>query len=365
MNLERYNRQITIPSFGIEGQNKLNNARVLVVGCGGLGCPVLQYLTAAGIGTIGFIDGDIVSLSNLQRQVLYTIDDLNLPKALIAFERLQRINNEVKLLPYNKMLDNEMALSVFPDYDIIVDCTDNFATRYLINDACVLLKKPLVYGAIYQFEGQVAIFGVADQNGQTTNYRDIFATPPSPQQAPDCATAGVLGVLPGIIGTIQATEVIKLITDIGQPLSNKLLNYNALNHETMVLKISENTNANILIPKDEGQFLHTNYIFLCNPKDDNITVIDSLEFEKKILARNALIIDVREIGELPKPNFEHIQIPLSTFSNTTFCFDEMEIVLFCQLGKRSIQAAELLLKTFGNTKKIYSLEGGIIKYNAK
>ena len=229
---ERYQRQIILPEFGEEGQQKLLKAKVLVIGAGGLSCPVLQYLTAAGTGTIGIVDDDVVALNNLHRQVLYSVGDIGSSKAERARHILHQLNPEIKILPYNERLTVQNALILFDEFDIIIDGTDNFSTRYMINDACVLMNKPLVYGAISQFEGQVSVFNFRQtENEEAVNYRDIFPDPPKEGEVLNCAEAGVLGALPGIIGTMMANETIKLITGIGEPLANQLLTYNALNNQ--------------------------------------------------------------------------------------------------------------------------------------
>src|SRR5204862_3188744 len=213
---ERYQRQIILPGFREKGQRELLQTKVIVVGAGGLGCPALQYLTAAGVGTIGIIDDDVVSLNNLQRQVLYSVNDIGFSKAERAAITLRQLNTGIKIISYYERLTTQNALALFKEFDIIIDGTDNFSTRYMINDACVLLNKPLVYGAISQFEGQVSVF--RNKNEEDVNYRDIFPDPPKDGEVLNCAEAGVLGVLPGIIGTMMANETIKLITSIGEPL---------------------------------------------------------------------------------------------------------------------------------------------------
>lgn len=213
--LKRYSRHLLIPGLGIEGQQKLKAARVLVIGCGGLGSPILLYLAAAGVGTLGIVDGDRVDDSNLQRQIMYGSESVGKSKVEETQRRLESLNSFVKVNPYFENLTSQNALSIIELYDFVVDGSDNFPTRYLVNDACLLLNKPLVYGAIYRFEGQVAVFNY--HNGP--NYRDLFPAPPPPELAPNCAEAGVLGVLPGIIGCLQANEALKLITGIGEVLS--------------------------------------------------------------------------------------------------------------------------------------------------
>jgi len=258
----RYQRQITLQGFGIEAQEKLSNAKVLVIGAGGLGCPVLQYLVAAGVGTIGIVDKDQVALSNLNRQVLFGQNDVGQNKANIAAVKLAALNNLVKIETYQQNCDQAFAIEHFPNYDIIVDATDNFATRYLINDACVLLDKPFVFGAVSQFEGQVAVFNVM-KDGQALNYRDLFPVPPKEGEVLSCADGGVLGVLPGMIGVMQATEVIKLITGIGNVLANQMLTYNALTNANYIIQLVKHEDSSKYIPKSVDDFMKINYESLC------------------------------------------------------------------------------------------------------
>jgi adenylyltransferase/sulfurtransferase len=227
---KQYDRHLILDEIGVEGQLKLKQAKVLIVGAGGLGCPVLQYLTAAGVGTLGIIDDDVVTQSNLQRQILYTLDDVGLSKAETAAKRLSRLNPFIVFNVHNEKLTRENAVSLFQGYDIIVDGSDNFATRYLTNDAAVIAKKPLVYGAVFKFEGQVSVFNYFGSG----TYRCLYPSPPKPEEAPNCSQIGVLGVLPGIIGSLQANETIKIICGIGVVLSNKLLVFNVLTMHQML-----------------------------------------------------------------------------------------------------------------------------------
>ncbi len=220
----RYQRHLTLPGFGMQAQQKLKHARVLVVGAGGLGCPALQYLAAAGTGTLGIVDDDCVSLSNLQRQILYTEADIGMRKAETAAARLLAMNPNIDCQPHAVRLGPHNALDLIRDYDLVVDGSDNFATRYLVNDACVLAGKPFIHGAIQTYHGQASVLNY--QGGPT--YRCLFPEPPDPKDAPNCSETGVLGVLPGMIGTIQATEAIKVLTGIGEPLSGVLLLFDAL-----------------------------------------------------------------------------------------------------------------------------------------
>ena len=357
---ERYQRQIILKEFGEAGQQKLLQAKVLVIGAGGLGCPVLQYLTAAGVGTIGLVDDDTVALTNLHRQVLYSVNDLGLPKAERAASVLQGLNPEINIIPFNKRLTVENALDIIRSFDIIVDGTDNFSSRYMINDACVLLDKPLVYGAISQFEGQVAIFSCRKENDEkAVNYRDIFPQPPKEDEVLNCAEAGVLGVLPGIIGTMMANETIKLITGIGVPLINRLLTYNALNNQIYELELTAREETRSLIPANEVLFEQMDYEWLCASSSGSFE-IDGGAFDKLMENENIDVIDVRELDELPAVNeFYHQNIPLKQIAEFILAIKSDTVVVFCQSGKRSKQAAILLSGIFGETKKIYSLKGGI------
>ena len=235
----RYHRHLVLQDFGPENQIKLKQSKVLVVGAGGLGSPVLLYLAAAGVGTIGIVDFDNVDISNLQRQVLFTELDVGKNKAEAAAARLREKNSLVNYHPFPIQITSENALSMIRDYDLIVDGTDNFPTRYLLNDAAVLSDKPLVYGSILKFEGQVSVFNVRNEKGYSANYRDLFPVPPHPSSVPNCAEAGVLGILPGIIGSLQANESIKLLTGIGEPLINRLLIFDSLSLEQSIIQYQD------------------------------------------------------------------------------------------------------------------------------
>jgi adenylyltransferase/sulfurtransferase len=363
---ERYQRQILLKEFGEAAQEKLLQSKVLIIGAGGLGCPVLQYLAAAGVGTIGIVDDDTVSLSNLHRQVLYSMNDIGLPKAEVAAEKLNQVNPEIEIIPYNLRLTNHSALDIIERYDIVVDGTDNFSSRYMINDACVLLNKPLVYGAISQFEGQVAVFNCKSQlNERAVNYRDLFPYPPKENEVLNCAEAGVLGVLPGVIGCMQANETIKLITGIGEPLIDGLLTFNALTNQVYELKLAANKEGEKLIPKNKVAYLTTNYNWLCSSELDETLEINVERFNDLSVDSDVTIIDVREYGEQPSvTEFEHLKIPLPVLKEKRSLLRGGKIVLFCQTGKRSLQAAKMLTEIFGESKKIYSLKGGIVKWKA-
>lgn len=359
-NNQRYARHYSLNGFGTQGQEKLLAAKVLVIGAGGLGCPVLQYLAAAGVGTIGITDNDTVSLSNLQRQVLFTTQDIDKPKAEAATGRLRALNPEITITPINQCITTANALKIIAQYDVVVDCTDNFAARYLINDACVLLDKPLVFGAIFRYEGQVSVFNIVDAKGTKINYRDLFPTPPNPTEVQDCNEAGVLGVLPGIIGTLQATEVIKIITGIGEALAGKLLTFNLLNYQNFVFEISVNDSAKSLLPINEVSFKAMDYEWLCGSKVIGISELSSVEFSLEITKSDTIVIDVREIEEQPKAGFDCVSLPLSGLETALPEITESNIILFCQSGKRSLKAAQLFLDRYNSQKNISHLTGGIL-----
>jgi len=362
---ERYQRQIILKEFGEAGQEKLLQAKVLVIGAGGLGCPALQYLVAAGVGTIGIVDDDVVILNNLQRQVLYSVNDIGLSKAERAASILQQLNPDIKITAYNERLITQNALTIINAFDIIIDGTDNFSTRYMINDACVLVNKPLVFGAVSQYEGQLAIFNCkkkGKRSEETVNYRDVFPQPPKEGEVLNCADAGVLGVLPGIIGTMMANETIKLITGIGEPLINQMLTYNALTNQVYQLTLAARKETRSLIPEDKAEFLQTDYEWLCTSQGQELE-IDANTFDNIVGIGSIDIIDVREPGEMPVINeFSHIKIPLARLTESISLIKSDTVVAFCQSGKRSLQAAKILSGIFGEAKKIYSLRGGIVQW---
>jgi adenylyltransferase/sulfurtransferase len=360
---ERYRRQILLREFGEESQDKLFAARILVVGAGGLGCPALQYLAAAGTGTIGVIDFDIVELSNLQRQILYTVDDLGEYKVNAVRQKLKAMNPMLEIKTYNSRLDTKNALSIISDYDLVIDGSDNFSTRYLINDACVLLNKPFVYGAVLRFEGQVAVFNLLDSStGLKINYRDLFPEPPDPSSTMSCNEVGVLGVLPGLIGTMQATEALKIITGIGKPLCNKLISYNALTNTFFEFSISINEKSKELVPTDESKFLNYDYDWFCSASSA-IHEVSVLKFDEIRTMDDISIIDVREENELPAVDeFTCRKIPLREFEAVASDLPiEREILIFCQSGIRSLIAVKLLREKHPGCRA-YSLTGGILAW---
>ena len=333
---KQYNRHLILDKIGEKGQLKLKKAKVLVIGAGGLGCPVLQYLTAAGVGTIGIIDDDVVDQSNLQRQILYTIDDIGFSKALTASKRLRKLNPFVKFEVYQKKLTRENAITLFEQYDIIVDGSDNFSTRYLTNDASVITKKPLVYGAIFKFEGQVSVFNY----NESGSYRCLYPIPPKPNESPNCSEIGVLGVLPGIIGSLQANEVIKMICEIGEVLTNKVLIYDTLTMRQLTLKFEKSEYANI-------SKLEEDYDFFCGIQSiENEITLD--EVEKNIESYN--LLDVREEYEHEDYNIGGKNIPLSELDDRLKEVDTQKpIVVYCASGIRSKKAIDILKE---NDKKI-------------
>jgi adenylyltransferase/sulfurtransferase len=358
---DRYQRQVILKNFGAEGQQKLLQAKVLMIGAGGLGCPALQYLAAAGIGTIGIVDDDIVDLSNLQRQVLYSVKDIGLCKAKRAAEILSDLNPGITLISYPERLTATNAFSIVEAFDIIIDGTDNFPSRYMINDLCVLLDKVLVYGAVSQYEGQVAVFNKNINGSRSANYRDIFAVPPGENEVLNCSEGGVLGVLPGIIGTMQANETIKLITGIGDPLINKLLTYNSLNNLVYELEIHASEETHSMIPANRAAFESTPYGELCSAGANSFE-IDLSFFNQLISSGNVDVIDIREPGETPViDEFDHHRIPLPQLDKLA-SIQSGTIVLVCQTGKRSLQACGQLKNSFGSSKNIYSLRGGIVHW---
>jgi sulfur-carrier protein adenylyltransferase/sulfurtransferase len=341
----RYNKQIILPEIGVAGQEKLCAAKVLVIGAGGLGCPVLQYLTAAGVGTIGVVDGDKVDISNLQRQVLYSEAEIGQLKVTVAERKLNALNPNVKISTYPAFINSNNALDIMEGYDIIVDGSDNFATRYLINDACVILDKPLVSGAIYKFEGQVSVLNY--NNGPT--YRCIFPEPPKEGESPNCADIGVIATLPGIVGTIQANEVIKIITGIGSVLSGKLLVIDTLTMETRTFNFKLNK-ANKLIKQLQDL-----------PEYCEVSA-GTIEYDElKQLLRsgdNVSLVDVRETEEHEMGNIGGINIPLSQFESGCGQLDPRNtVILYCASGVRSNNAAKQLIQK--GFKHVLNLKNGI------
>jgi len=355
--LRRYARHLALPEFGRAGQEKAKQARVLVVGAGGLGSPVLLYLAAAGIGRIGIVDFDRVDETNLQRQVLYTMDDIGQPKAVVARRKLLALNPFIEVEVYEEQLTSGNALRIISKYDIVADGTDNFPTRYLVNDACVLAGKVNVYASIFRFEGQVSVFNFRYEDGSRgPNYRDLFPAPPPPDLVPNCAEGGVLGVLPGIIGSMQATEVIKIAAGTGEPLAGKLFLFDASSFTSRILKVRKNPDLVIEKLIDYEQF--------CAPRPEapvpSITVRelkrmmdDGVDFQ---------LIDVREPYEYEIANLGGLLLsPAGISAAESRISRDKQVVLHCRSGKRSADAIRQLQQLYG-FDNLYNLEGGILAW---
>nr|WP_228692300.1 molybdopterin-synthase adenylyltransferase MoeB [Lunatimonas sp.] len=363
--LARYNRHIIIPEFGMEGQICLKKAKVLVIGSGGLGSPLLLYLAAAGVGNIGIIDFDTVDDSNLHRQVLFGVSEVGKPKVEAAKERLEAINPYINIEVFNEQFCSKNALELVSRYDVVADGTDNFPTRYLVNDACVLAGKTNVYASIFQFEGQVTVFNYRDKNGVLgPNYRDLYDSPPPPGLVPNCAEGGVLGVLPGIIGSLQALEVIKVITGVGEPLSGKLFTFDALSFTSRLFKITRK-DTNPLNGKTPTQFKLIDYEQFCGVSavERKVKEIDVEQFiEWRASGEDFQLIDVREIEEFEDVNMGGELIPLQTIlDNTNRISREKKVVIHCKMGGRSAKAIRELEDKFSYTN-LYNLKGGIIEF---
>ncbi|HTH56744.1 MAG TPA: molybdopterin-synthase adenylyltransferase MoeB [Cyclobacteriaceae bacterium] len=363
--LSRYNRHIIIPEFGLSAQRKLKAAKVLVIGSGGLGSPSLLYMAAAGVGTIGIVDYDVVEDSNLHRQILFGIEVVGLPKVEAAMHRLQNLNPHIIIKIYNTKLTSQNAMSIMKEYDVVADGTDNFSTRYLVNDACVLLGKPNVYASIFQFDGQVTVFNYCNALGERgPNYRDLFSSPPPPGLVPSCAEGGVLGVLPGIIGSMQALEVIKVITGVGEPLSGRLFAFDALTFESKTFNIKRNPD-NPLNGKNPTINELGDYDQFCNIQTDEkaIKEITAKElYEWQTRGDDFQLIDVRNLSEYEIVNIGGLLIPLSSISTRAMEISRnKKVVIHCKSGGRSARAIRELEEKFG-FQNLYNLKGGILAY---
>lgn len=357
----RYGRQITLPEIGSEGQGKLRSASVLVVGAGGLGCPALLYLAATGIGKIGIVDGDRVELSNLHRQVLYSEEDVGELKSEIASRKLKNRNSDVKVTSHNFWLSNDNVMETLAGYDIVIDGTDNFPTRYLINDACIFMEKPFVYGSVYRFEGQLSLFNYAQHDGERgPNYRDLFPETPPAELVPDCSEAGVMGVLPGIIGTMQANEVIKWITGMDGLLSGKLLIYDAVQCESQVISIPKRID-NPVTGENPSLTRLIDYEQFCNPvKSDGVNEISTKELKNWIKAGTDFrLIDVRQPEEFEISNLGGELIPLEQIDHFAEGIrTDQPVVFYCRTGRRSSEAIRKL-NTHEKFNNLYNLKGGM------
>ncbi len=360
----RYSRHLIMPEVGMEGQLKLKQAKVLCIGAGGLGSPLALYLAAAGLGKLGMVDFDVVDFTNLQRQVIHDTNDVGRPKLASARETIADINPNVEVVGYETRLTSENALEIFKNYDVVADGTDNFPTRYLVNDACVLLGKPNVYGSIFRFEGQASVFYA--QQGPC--YRCLYPEPPPPGLVPSCAEGGVLGVLPGIIGSIQALETIKLILGYGQPLIGRLLLFDALNMKFRELKLRKNPDCPVCGAHPTVTKL-IDYDQFCGIRGEEhveptkVPEITAVEVKKMMDERKPFVlIDVREPHE-----FQICRIPGSTLiplGEVPRRMHELnsadEIVVHCRSGQRSAKAVEFLMKA--GFRKIHNLKGGVLAW---
>jgi adenylyltransferase/sulfurtransferase len=371
--VKRYSRHLIMPEVGVEGQEKLKKGSVLCIGAGGLGSPAALYLAAAGVGTIGIVDFDVVDFSNLQRQVIHGTPDVGRSKLASAKDRLFALNPHVKVETYETALSSKNALELFKPYDVILDGTDNFPTRYLVNDACVIVGKPNTYGSIFRFEGQASVF--ATKNGPC--YRCLYPEPPPPGLVPSCAEGGVLGVLPGVIGTIQATEAVKLIMGIGEPLIGRFLIYDALRMKFRELKLKKDpdcpvcgTNPTVRELIDYEQFCgvapSAPEASVTAASETNETETTVAELKEKIDAKDDFfLLDVREpneyqIGRIPGSTL----IPLGEVPQRVNEIPrDKEIIVHCKMGGRSAKAAAFLRQQ--GFKSVKNLKGGILDWSDK
>ena len=352
MNAMRYQRQISLKDIGHEGQQKLAHAKVLVVGAGGLGLPVLQYLNAMGVGTLGIVEQDEIELSNLHRQILYEEKDVGKAKLKVCMHRLEAQNSNTRLIGHDSFLVRDNALEIISDYDLVVDATDNFPSRYLINDACVILKKAVVYGALHGFEAQISVFNYKE--GPT--YRCLYPEMPAAHEIPDCNTHGVMGVIPGIVGNLQALEVVKIICGIGKTLSGKLLIYDGLNTSFVTINfpaLKENHNISKL---QEHYGWHN-----CNKEAQ----ISAEEFQKLLQSKGKIqLVDVRQPEEFASGHIEEaLNIPLSELESRIYELDaSVNTYLICQSGQRSAMAQQELLDLLPECPT-FNITGGMDKYS--
>lgn len=361
----RYSRHLIMPEVGMEGQLKLKQAKVLLIGTGGLGAPLGLYLAAAGVGHLGLVDFDVVDFTNLQRQVTFGSGDVGKAKTEAARARLSSLNPDIQIDTFETKLTSENALELFKDFDIIVDGTDNFPTRYLVNDACILLGKPNVYGSIFRFEGQVTVFGMPEG----PCYRCLYPEPPPPGLVPSCAEGGVLGVLPGIVGSIQAMETIKLVLRTGENLVGRLLLFDALGMKFRELKLRKNPNCPMC---GERRSIHKliDYYEFCGVRGEeapapNVQVPEITPRELKSRLDHGddiYILDVREPHEFQICNLNGHLIPLGELPRRIHELDSSrEIVAHCRSGKRSGEAVDFLRKA--GFRKILNLKGGILAWS--
>jgi sulfur-carrier protein adenylyltransferase/sulfurtransferase len=366
--MARYSRHIILPEVGMEGQRKLKAAKVLCVGTGGLGSPLAFYLAAAGIGTLGLVDFDVVDASNLQRQIIHSTKDVGRPKLDSAAEKLQALNPFLNIVKHETMLTSRNALEIIRQYDVVADGTDNFPTRYLVNDACVLTGKPNAYGSIFRFEGQASVF--ATEEGPC--YRCLYPEPPPPGLVPSCAEGGVLGILPGLVGVIQATEVIKLILGKGEPLVGRLLLVNSLDMRFRELKLRKNpdcpvcgTHPTVTELIDYQQFCGIQPEQKAAPMQNGIPQMSVKELKQRLdQGDNLFVLDVREPWEYQVANIGGHLIPLNDLPKRVGELNpDQEIVVQCKSGGRSQRAAEFLARN--GFEKVHNLAGGILAWSGE
>ena len=376
VDINRYARHISLPDVGLDGQRKINKSRILVVGAGGLGSPVLLYLAAAGVGKIGIIDDDIVELSNLQRQVIHSESKIGDSKSESAKQRIRSINSAIEVITWSERLTPDNARDIFSNWDLVIDGTDNIPTRYLVDDMCKILEIPWVYGSIYRFEGQVSVFNY--QEGPC--YRDLFPEPPPSNAIPSCAEGGVFGVLPGVIGAIQATEAIKMVLERGEVLSGKLLLYDGdlMNFKTLNFSKSEDTCPDL--SQVRKMFEHNGWCVSNSLIDSEIhepSMLGSAMFnhlsakqykEKKDNGWNPYLIDVRsavEYGQL-RISFTDLQVAHEEIlSHVNEIPTDRDVILLCRSGMRSQMAAMFLINAGFDGQKLYNFDGGIMAWSSE
>ena len=360
--IQRYSRHLIMPEVGMEGQERLRSASVLLVGAGGLGAPAGLYLAAAGVGRLGVVDFDVVDESNLQRQVTYSTQDVGRPKLEATRERLLGLNPHIKVVPHSTRLSSDNALDIIRAYDIVIDGTDNFPTRYLVNDACVLLGKPNVYGSVFRFEGQASVFAL----GEGPCYRCLYPEPPPPGMVPNCADGGVLGVLPGIVGSIQASETIKLIIGRGESLSGRLLLFDALEMQFRELRLHRDPGCPVCgdHPSVTGLIDYDNFCGVDEAKETTEVVpeIDPRGLKARLdNGDDVLVVDVREPHEHSICNIGGTLIPMGEIPARVGELDaSRDVVVYCRTGKRSAQVVSWLMQS--GFEKVWNLTGGIHRW---
>jgi len=365
--IERYKRQTILPEIGSSGQQKLQQAKVLIVGAGGLGAPLIAYLAAAGIGCLGIADGDTIERSNLHRQILYKDSEVGFSKANSAAQTAREINPDINVKIYPFYLHHENILDVFGDYDIVADGSDNFYTRYLINDACVVTGKILVSASVLRFGGQLSVFNYKRRDGSRgPDYRDLFPVPPLAASTPDCADAGVLGPLVGIMGAMQAAEVIKIICDFGEILDGKLGTFDLLTNKWNTFTINKNYAGNYF---DRNEFIQLKADRdSCKPFDNNRNMKEITVSELKVwqdAGKDFQFIDVREPYEYETANLGAVLVPLAEILEyVSQITKEKPVIIHCRSGARSARAVQMLEAAFG-FENLYNLKGGILAYAAE